>query len=400
MTGPPQEGTAAGRCEAALATLRQAYERRGCAAAELAAGGSGVVGYAGTVVPADLIAAAGFTPVRVAADAAHPIEAGDAYMEEAFGWELRSMFDGILSGRWEALRLLVIDRTFAPLYSYLKEVVRLGDGSRVPPLFMFDFIQAAQPSLRRHNADRVRDLIAALERLAGEPLDPQQVEVAFGRGNLRGAQLRTLEERRYQACLTGVDALRVIGAGYFMAPGAYAGTLRDFLAGAVPDPSLADRPRLLAVSSEALYHTLLHETLEDAGGLVVAEDDWWGSRAAGGRIPAGRPLDETVLTICEQASAGPRAHPYRARLSWLSDRIARCHIDRIDAVVVHMPPSDQIFGWDYPRIRSMLDQAGLPHLLLRDDVLDPRGRDRTVGHVREFLADARPALADAPQRGA
>ena len=68
-------------------------------------------------------------------------------------------------------------------------------------------------------------------------------------------------------------------------PAEYRELLSSYLADLQPDPSLRNRPRVLIVTSEPLSHTHLHTALEGAGAVVVAEDDWWGSRAPGADIP-------------------------------------------------------------------------------------------------------------------
>ena len=53
-----------------------------------------------------------------------------------------------------------------------------------------------------------------------------------------------------------------------------------------PRSELAARARLLPTCRRSpTSHLHLHTVLEAAGGLVVAEDDWWGSRAPGADVP-------------------------------------------------------------------------------------------------------------------
>ncbi len=40
----------------------------------------------------------------------------------------------------------------------------------------------------------------------------------------------------------------------------------------------------LMIAGSSLNHRGLHQALEKHGAVVVAEDDWWGSRSAGGDI--------------------------------------------------------------------------------------------------------------------
>src|SRR5262249_22308971 len=149
-----------------------------------------------------------------------------------------------------------------------------------------------------------------------------------------------------------------------------------------PEPGLAGRPRLLVVPSEPLYHPRLHEALEAAGGLVVAEDDCWGARAAGADIPEDAPpraaIFEKYFTDLPTLEVSPRG----PREAWLLQQVER---GDVDAVVFYVPPSDQLFGWYYPGLKELLDGRGVPSLLLRQDVLNDEGRATIAALTGDFV---------------
>jgi hypothetical protein len=43
----------------------------------------------------------------------------------------------------------------------------------------------------------------------------------------------------------------------------------------------------------------------------------------------------------------------------------------IDVVVISLPPDDASFGWDYPRLRQLLERRSVPHALLHSDPAQP-----------------------------
>ncbi len=111
-------------------------------------------------------------------------------------------------------------------------------------------------------------------------------------------------------------------------------------------------------------HLRLHAAIEAGGAVVVAEDDAWGSRFAGRDVPEDSPdLLEAVFEKYFFGVPSPRQAPASARDEWLRAELGR---GGFDAAVFYIPPEDQWFGWDYPRLRALVEDAGLPSLLLRD----------------------------------
>ena len=78
------------------------------------------------------------------------------------------------------------------------------------------------------------------------------------------------------------------------------------------EPVAADRPHIL-IKGAPLKDASLHRLVEEAGGYVVAEDDWRGSRAAGDTDVCVN--KDPVTAIFEKYfydEVSPRVHPVRA----------------------------------------------------------------------------------------
>jgi benzoyl-CoA reductase/2-hydroxyglutaryl-CoA dehydratase subunit BcrC/BadD/HgdB len=362
--------------------LQRYYTDRSAAAHEVQSHGVGVVGRVGNTIPSEFIMASGRLPVLIAADMGQPTPTADVYMEPVIPPETKSLFEIALSGEFESFHLLVLSRPYAHLYYYLKEVYRLGRAAKVPPLHMFDLMQSQRDAVRSYNSGRIRALLEQLERLAGAAITDDRLEAAISLTNRVRALQRELLERRWRAELTGVDAMQALGAGYFMPSDAYADTLAGYLADLQPRTDLNARPRLLLIPSEPLSHLRLHETIEAAGALVVAEDDWWGSRAAGADVqPGGSPV-EAVLRKYWLDTPTANVYPAEAREQWFMQQVAR---EDVEAVVFYLPPSDHQLGWDYPRLKAHLDSIGKPSLLVRHDAATSAGRDVISGQVKPWL---------------
>jgi benzoyl-CoA reductase/2-hydroxyglutaryl-CoA dehydratase subunit BcrC/BadD/HgdB len=303
-------------------------------------------------------------------------------MEPVIPPETKSLFDLAVSGRFADFDLLVLSRPYAHLYYYLKEVYRQGRAPQLPPLHMYDLLQSQREAVRAYNWGQTRALLDRLQRLAGQEITDQALRAASALTNrVRGLQ-RQLLERRWRSEVSGAQALQAIGAGYSMPPEEYAQTLASYLAELQPDPGLAGRPRLLVLPSEPLGHLHLHQTLEGAGALVVAEDDWWGSRAPGADVPpTGSALEGILLKYWTDTST-TGVYPAEAREAWFTAQAVR---PEVDGVVFYLPPSDHQLGWDYPRLKAFVEQHEKPSLLIRHDAAQAEGRAPIGEQVHAWL---------------
>src|SRR5579859_2804117 len=366
----------------AFDTLAEHYADRLAGARRARERGIGVVGRIGNTVPTELVLAAGWQPVLVAAEMGTRTPVADVYMEPIIAPETRSLFEQALSGAFEQFELLVLSRPYAHLHYYLKEVLRQGRAPRVPRLWMYDLMQSQRDAVRAYNWDRTRALRDRLQEVSGVEVTETRLRAAVSLTNAVRRLQRDLIERRWRGELSGVAAMHAIGAGYFMAPDQYATALERYLAELAPDRTLQARKRLLVLPSEPLSHTHLHQTLEGAGALVVAEDDWYGSRAPGDDVPRTGSALEGILLKYWTDTATQNVYPAEAREAWFTAHAGR---PDVDGVVFYLPPSDHQLGWDYPRLRDWLTARGKAHLLVREDASNPEARTRIAEQVRAWL---------------
>ena len=367
-----------------LVLLESAYPERLEIAREAHRGGRRVVGLIGNGIPGELVLACGRVPTLITADRRRSTPNAAVYMEDIISPETRALFESAATGELEFLDLLVLSRPYSQLYYYLKEVYRLGRGPRFPAVHMFDLMHSRREAVRAYNWGRFEALITRLERLSGEEITESRLRNAIGLTNrVRGLQRRLLE-RRWQGLVSGVDAIRAIGAGYFLAPEAYAVALEQYLTDLTVDVARGGRPRLLIVTSEPLSHTRLHEALESTGAVVVAEDDWWGSRAPSADVPLAGSAREAIFQKYWLDTASPGVHPAAAREAWLREHALR---PEVDGIVFYLPPSDHQLGWDYPRLKTWLTTNGKPSLLLRADATTPHGFETIHADAARFLEE-------------
>ncbi|MBO0701456.1 MAG: 2-hydroxyacyl-CoA dehydratase, partial [Candidatus Dormibacteraeota bacterium] len=280
----------------------------------------------GPTVPVELVLAAGAYPVAVAPFPGGPTPEADRYLERHFDDGVRATLESLLRGDYDWLDLLVIPRTsdgYLELYYTLKEVVRLGGGEAVPPLHLYDLLHGRSEANRAYGLERVHELRSRLVAATGIDPSPERLRQAVGEVNAqRQAVRRLLEMRRdLRNGVSGVDAMVAIGAGRFLEPSAHRQLVERYLA--EERPPLDGRPRLLVVAGVPLTDLRLHRLLEDAGGIVVAEDDAWGSRFAGVDV-RGDATDilEAVFDKYFVDVPSPRVAPAAARDEWLCGQLS------------------------------------------------------------------------------
>jgi benzoyl-CoA reductase/2-hydroxyglutaryl-CoA dehydratase subunit BcrC/BadD/HgdB len=313
-------------------------------------------------VPIEIIRAVGLRPV-IARGSVGPTPAADAHLEpDIFPSRLRSLMEAAFTGHLSRAARIVIPRTSDPDYKcflYLKEFVRLGITSSLPPILLFDLLQSQGSDVSAYNAARVRDLLDELTSVTGRGATLDDVRDEIVRTNAaRATARRLLALRRGAPKIKGAEAFPLLGAFWHMAPEVY-----SVLAGEAADeierrPALTG-PRVLLMGTP-VDGTALHDAIESRGAIVVSEVSPWGTGAAGkdvcGDDPIGA-LAEKYRTdvISPRTSAGA-----------LQDSIARL-VDEVDAVVVSLPPEDAVYGWDYPALRRLLEMKRIPHVCLRGD---------------------------------
>ena len=363
---------------AATSALAEAYRQRGSALLEQASTKAQIVGITSNTVPWELLRAAGCDPVLVSPPAG-PTPNADQLMEPAFEPRIRQILESTLAGKAAALRHIIIPRTSAAeyrLYLYLREVAR--QTNTASPAYLFDLLHTRSSRTRAYGMGRLIALQKALQEWTGKPITAAALQSAIDESNAaRRAIRRLLRLRRGdKPRLKGSEAVTLIGAWNFMDRGEYA----DLLDRAIPEirrrPVLAG-PRIL-IKGFPLDHPHLHRAIESHGAVVVAEDDWWGSRAAGAAIRPDRDPLVAIFAKYYLDAPSPQVFPRQAADRWFEREV---QID-VDGVVFYLPCHDDVYGWDYPRQREFLDRHRIPHILVRQhDAAD------VSAQLEPFLAD-------------
>ena len=340
-------------------------------------------------VPVEIIRAAGLRPVVArSASAATPV--ADAHLEgDIFPRRLRHLVDAALTGRLSHVACIVIPRTSDPDYKcflYLREFVRKGVVSALPPTLLFDVLQSSGADVRDYVLARTRALADALASVTGHRPSHDELRREITRTNAARAVARRLASlRRVTPRIAGREAFPLLGAFWELPPDEYVA-----LAGAAAD-EIALCPRLVGprvlLAGAPLDTPALHAAIESCGAIVVDEVGPWGNDAAGDDVESdGDPY--AALSDKYRASFGARVPVGDLR------RRTESALNEIDAVVISLPPDDVVFGWDYPGLRDVLDARHIPHICLHGDPYQPlttadRARLETMVAAAMQLHEAR-----------
>jgi benzoyl-CoA reductase/2-hydroxyglutaryl-CoA dehydratase subunit BcrC/BadD/HgdB len=347
----------------AAARLASTYENPTTEALEAHRTGVPVIGLTSNTVPWELVRAAGlfpfvFRPVRRAT----PAE--DEFMEEnVFAPRIRALFGGLVSGEWSFLRAVIIPRTSEQeykLFLYLHEMARERPHDEMPPAYLYDLLHSRSAESYAYGIDRTEHLKRQLEEI-GRPIGAKELAEAVAASNAGRAAVRELLRLRQNGRLNGTEALPLIGAYWLMDRAEYASLARG--AAEILERRKPLSGVRLMITGASLDHRGLHAAIESHGAIVVAEDDWWGTRSAGADIVVNEDLMRTIFEKYYFDAPSPRVFPTDASDHWFKSTA----IDGVDGVVFYLPPEDYVAGWDYPRHKRFLDEIGIPSVMIRAD---------------------------------
>lgn len=316
-----------------------------------------LVGILGSSPPIEVILAAGAEPLFIRPDAHGALDVAARYLDDYIDAGVRNVLDRAVRGEFEAMDLLVCEGQDDRLYHFMKEVVRLGEGARMPPLFMYDLLQSGLPADANYNLTQLRNLVDRLEATTGARAEGEVLVKAIEASNRGRAIKRKLNEKRIDArpYISGAEASSLLRQARGLAPDAYGPVLEAAIAKLPPKP--LPGARIMLIPSAELQDDAVHRLFEDAGAVVTVEDDLSGSR---GVLPdiatSGDPLAAIGARLYDDIP-GPQVFPQERRFGWTFAQMAG---PNIDGVAFYIPPSDRDFGWSYPRLRAAAETFGKP----------------------------------------
>ena len=344
-----------------LETMQKYYKRRDLAAKEWKERGGKVVGYLSNDVPEEMILASGFFPFRISGDPRSGTEEADKYTEPFYDPTVRSIFNMLLTGKYDFLDFIVIPHSsdaILKLYYNLHDAQQINPSLKLPDLYLFDILHTRFWRTGLYIRDRVLELRKKLEEWSDKEMSIESLSHAIATGNeskrlLKNvAALRTAEPSR----LSGVDALQIIGSSMFMMKEEHNRLLHRFLEKA--ELPVRNGVRLFIEGSD-LDHLQLYELVESCNATIVAEDSSWGNRYFDDPVDPSLDPIEAISDRYHLKSPSPRMHS-------IDRRIEYCLRNAVEAkakgVIFFFLEWDSAPAWDYPDQKKALEEKGLPTL--------------------------------------
>jgi benzoyl-CoA reductase/2-hydroxyglutaryl-CoA dehydratase subunit BcrC/BadD/HgdB len=328
--------------------------------------GSRLIGYCLNSIPIEIILAAGLDPVRIVGDPQRPIDIAERYLEEYFDGEVRALFAAAVEGDFAACELLILPRSsevYLQLYYLLQEIPKWEPSARAPPLYLFDLLQTPHWTTAHYDLGRMKGFAARLEEIGGSKVSDEALQQAIAITN----RLRTLVNevsgmwQDVPSSLSGVQALKVIGAASIMHPADAIETLEALLRDR-PEPSdIRSGPRVM-IKGSPQSDPRFTRLVEDCGAQVVAHDHVAGDRIFSHLISTSENPWEALVDQYQRNTPGPRAYPQMredAAFIALAERAS------VEGVIFYHDEWDDTLGWEYPDQKALLDRKCIPHLFLK-----------------------------------
>lgn len=348
--------------------------------------GRKVVGYFCTYMPEEIAYAAGLLTVRVISGTEPPALV-ERYMPSWTCPFSRGCLNEAIAGRYDYLDGLVFPFTCFHMHSafhyWAKEIpIAYSYRMTVPKVL-------ERSGVKAFFVEELRRFKRSLEGLTDRRISDDDLRNGIAILNRSRQLMRQVYELRKADSppLSGAEAHEMVLSSQVMDKEEHSALVAGWLEVL---PTRQDRPpsgpRLMVVGS-AVDRTEVIRDIEDQGATVVTDDLCVGSRyfCNDTRLD-GDPLLAIADRYLERRNCPTKAAWDRRYRDIL--QLARDY--RVDGVLVLHQKFCMPHETDYPRLKQLLQEAGLPHLLLELDIPVPHGQIRS--RAQAFVEMLQPSL--------
>ncbi|MBI4289049.1 MAG: 2-hydroxyacyl-CoA dehydratase, partial [Chloroflexi bacterium] len=250
-------------------------------------------------------------------------------------------------------------------------------------IYVPNHIQA--PSARARTATEVKQFKSAVESWTGAAITGRDLKRAVNTYNTNRRLMTEIYELRKQdnPPLSGAEAMYMVMASMYMDKAEHNRLLRQLLS-ALPQRGRLKQGRLRAMylSSESDAANLV-QLIESLGAEVVVDDNCIGTRyfVQEVNIGAGKDLLDAIADrYVDKPPCPVKDMVERLRLPYIKKLVQDFRVDA--AIYAKMKFCDP-HEYDIPSIKKMLEDMGVPLLILECDITIPEGQFRT--RVEAFL---------------
>lgn len=325
--------------------------------------GGKIVGYVCSYAPEEIIFAADAHPVRLFGSDAD-IHLADVHMQSYCCSLARGILEEALAGRLDILDGVVFPHTCDTMQR-LSDIWRIN----LPGIFHADVVlpvHLESETSRQYLIDVLKKFRKALEEALSVKITEDDLRRAIGFYNdLRRTMRRLYDLRRgHLRLLRGKDYHAIVMASMMMDRRAFLEMLKKIIADMEKNPPRlnASGAKRLVLAGSACTHPDLYDAIEDAGGVVIADDLCAGARNFEGVIDEKMdPLSAIADRYFERAVC-PAKH---AGLTQRGERlVALVKDEEASGVIFPLLKFCDPHAFDYPYIKEMLDREKIPSLLL------------------------------------
>lgn len=354
-------------------TVERYYHDYGVRAKELSAEGKKVIGYICSLVPLEIITAAGCIPFRVRGDIREPITTGDTLLETIVCPYYRSCFDLSAKQKYDFLSGLVIPhgcdsmvRSYSvwsyalpfPYFQFVNIPSTCGESS-------FEFFDAELGAFRK-----------SLEKFVGKAITDDDLCQANRVHNDYREKVRSLYEFRKAdlPLISGTELTRVLTVGSSL-PLEEANALLDRVLAEIgrrEKPPLAKGPRIF-IDGACLDNIELIKLVEELGGNVVGDAICNGARDHFPKTDAaGDPIHALSLRYlgkvnCPKTYRENKAGTFQGDIeSRFGDIGAYAREFKVDGAILYVYKYCDPFGFEVPARKAYYKSIEVPLLYLED----------------------------------
>ncbi|MBO9544993.1 2-hydroxyacyl-CoA dehydratase family protein [Caulobacter sp.] len=312
----------------------------------------------GVDIPRELIAAAGFTPYRLAADpAGAPGEGFEGQPPRS-----RSLLAQLLGGGSAFAGVAIAHGCVedVQLFSVLRQLSRTGRGGDLAAAHL-DALHGGGEAVEHYNRARLMGFKAWLEALSGQSIttDALANEIALANAKRRRLQ-RVLDLRAAATPLLGgvqaLDLVRAVGQAT-LAEG-------DSLIFAALSSAGHRAGRRVLVTGSPHETSTAYAAIEAAGCVIVGEDHAWGDPWASMMLDETLDPFEALLRRWQAPASHATDGSSAVRAQALATRAKQMDVE----AVLHIRlPGDEASPWDVARLREALTAVNKPLLALKLD---------------------------------
>ncbi len=320
-----------------------------------------VVGYMCSYAPEEILWAAGFLPFRLLGTR-YAIEQADAHLQSYCCSLVRGSLEEALAGRLDFLDGMIFPHTCDSIQR-LSDIWRM----RIQNHFHADVLLPAKldtDSTREYLVATFRKLLTDIENWQERRITKELLRKAADRYNDIRFHMNTLYTLRqtHPERIAGSDFHAIIQASMWMDRDEFCRILSGIVEELKAMPTAAPfSGKRIVLSGSVCNMPDIYGMIESAGAAVVAEDVCTGDRFFQGNIAVKGDMVENIAKRYIHRIVCPAKH--HGLFSRGNHLIQTVRETRGDGVIFLFLKFCDPHGFDYPYLKDMLDQEGIPSML-------------------------------------